>query len=80
MRSTPVISRALIWIVALMTILPFLMALMTSFKTQMELFQGVFTLPASLNFKNYLTAWQQGHFNVYFLNSVLVVIPVAVCR
>ncbi len=40
MRSTPVISRALIWIVALMTILPFLMALMTSFKTQMELFQG----------------------------------------
>lgn len=76
MRSTPVISRALIWIVALMTILPFLMALMTSFKTQMELFQGVFTLPASLNFKNYVTAWQQGHFNVYFLNSVLVVIPV----
>ena len=40
MRSTLVISRALIWIVALMTILPFLMALMTSFKTQMELFQG----------------------------------------
>lgn len=51
MKSTPIISRALIWIVALMTIMPFLMALMTSFKTQMELFQGVFHLPASLNVK-----------------------------
>lgn len=79
MKSTPVISRALIWVVALLTIMPFLMAFMTSFKTQMELFQGVFTLPASLNIKNYVTAWQQGHFNVYFMNSVLVVIPVVLC-
>jgi raffinose/stachyose/melibiose transport system permease protein len=79
MRGTPTVSRALIWIVALMTILPFLMALMTSFKTQMELFQGVFTLPSSFNLKNYVTAWQQGHFNVYFMNSVLVVIPVVIC-
>ena len=76
MKSTPILSRALIWIVALMTIMPFLMAFMTSFKTQMELFQGVFHLPASLNVKNYITAWQQGHFNVYFMNSVLVVFPV----
>ncbi|MBW1213233.1 carbohydrate ABC transporter permease [Pantoea allii] len=79
MKSTPILSRALIWIVALMTIMPFLMAFMTSFKTQMELFQGVFHLPASLNVKNYITAWQQGHFNVYFMNSVLVVFPVVLC-
>lgn len=79
MHKTPVSSRALIWVVALLTVLPFMLALLTSFKTQMELFQGVFTLPGSFNVKNYITAWQQGHFNVYFLNSVLVVIPVVIC-
>ncbi|KAA8997401.1 carbohydrate ABC transporter permease [Affinibrenneria salicis] len=79
MRGAPLFSRTLIWLLALMTILPFLMAFMTSFKTQMELFQGVFSLPSRLNFANYTTAWQQGHFNVYFINSVLVVFPVVIC-
>ncbi|WP_264272208.1 carbohydrate ABC transporter permease [Duffyella gerundensis] len=79
MRGTPLFPRAMIWLIALMTILPFLMALMTSFKTQMELFQGVFTLPSSLNFSNYVTAWHQGHFNTYFMNSVIVVFPVVIC-
>ena len=38
MRRTSVVSRAVIWPIAIITILPFLMALMTSFKTQSELF------------------------------------------
>lgn len=79
MRGTPFFPRAVIWIIALMTILPFLMALITSFKTQMELFQGIFTLPSAFSFANYITAWEQGHFNTYFLNSVLVVFPVVIC-
>ncbi|EKN5090096.1 carbohydrate ABC transporter permease [Yersinia enterocolitica] len=78
MRSTSLFSRSVIWLIAIMTILPFLLALMTSFKTQSELFQGAFTLPGSLQLGNYLSAWREGHFNVYFLNSVIVVIPVIV--
>lgn len=78
MRSTSLFSRSVIWLIAIMTILPFLLALMTSFKTQAELFQGAFTLPGSLQLGNYLSAWREGHFNVYFLNSVIVVIPVIV--
>ena len=71
---TPVFSRALLWCLALLTIAPFLMALVTSFKTQAELFQGVFSLPGAFRLTNYLSAWQDGHFRIYFVNSVLVVI------
>ncbi|MFS2224527.1 carbohydrate ABC transporter permease [Pantoea sp. B65] len=78
MTRTPVFSRALLWFLALLTIAPFAMTLLTSFKTQLELFQGVFTLPSSFSFQNYISAWQDGHFRIYFLNSVLVVIPVVV--
>ncbi|WJV52865.1 carbohydrate ABC transporter permease [Pectobacteriaceae bacterium CE90] len=78
MHKTSRFSRAVIWIVAIMTILPFLLALITSFKTQSELFQGVFTLPGSFHIANYLSAWREGHFEVYFLNSVLVVFPVII--
>ncbi|WP_261641403.1 carbohydrate ABC transporter permease [Erwinia mallotivora] len=76
MRGNSLISRAVIWFVAIATVLPFLMALLTSFKTQSELFAGVFTLPSQLSMANYLSAWQEGHFRTYFLNSVLVVFPV----
>ncbi|AYC17440.1 Trehalose transport system permease protein SugB [Dickeya dianthicola] len=78
MSTPPAFWRVLIWIVALMTVLPFGLALMTSFKTQTELFQGIFTLPSRFNLDNYLTAWQQGHFNLYFMNSILVVVPVVI--
>ncbi|MBQ4797331.1 carbohydrate ABC transporter permease, partial [Pectobacterium versatile] len=40
--------------------------------------QGIFTLPSRFNLDNYLTAWQQGHFNLYFMNSILVVVPVVI--
>ncbi|TKI05231.1 carbohydrate ABC transporter permease [Martelella alba] len=78
MRGTTLLPRAIIWLFALTTLLPFLLALMTSFKSQAALFQGVFTLPAKIDFANYIAAWHQGHFNVYFLNSILVVIPVVI--
>ncbi|WP_053141738.1 carbohydrate ABC transporter permease [Erwinia billingiae] len=78
MRATPVVSRAIIWLIAIVTILPFLMALMTSFKTQSELFAGVFALPSHFSFANYVSAWREGHFSTYFLNSVLVVFPVVI--
>lgn len=78
MYRTPLVSRLLLWLLALLTVAPFLMALLTSFKTQMELFQGVFALPAHWSLRNYVSAWQEGHFRVYFFNSVLVVIPVVI--
>ncbi|MFM2485578.1 carbohydrate ABC transporter permease [Celerinatantimonas yamalensis] len=72
------ISRLFLWLLGLLTVAPFLMVLSASFKTQSELFQGLFVLPGHISLHNYLEAWQQGHFRIYFLNSVVVVIPVVI--
>ncbi len=78
MRGNPLYARGLLWLFALLTILPFALALLTSFKTQSELFQGVFTLPSTLRLTNYISAWRDGHFQIYFTNSVVVVFPVII--
>jgi len=69
-------SRIVLWVFALITIVPFGLLLLTSFKSQPDLMKGAFVLPAYPHFENYVNAWVDGHFSTYFLNSVLVVIPV----
>jgi len=69
-------SRIVLWAFALITIVPFGLLLLTSFKSQPDLMKGAFVLPAYPHFENYVNAWVDGHFSTYFLNSVLVVIPV----
>ncbi len=51
---------SLIWIVA------------TSFKTNKELYAGVWSLPSKLNVASYVKAWNVVNLKMYFLNSVLV--------
>jgi raffinose/stachyose/melibiose transport system permease protein len=51
---------------------PFVFQIMTTFKTQGEFItNGIFSLPNSLNLRNYLTVLSSG-FHVYFLNSIIV--------
>lgn len=69
-------SRLIVWIFALVTIVPFLLLLLTSLKSQADLMKGAFVLPAFPHFENYVSAWVDGHFGTYFLNSIIVVIPV----
>jgi raffinose/stachyose/melibiose transport system permease protein len=68
--------RAILWLFALLTIFPFVLLLLTSLKSQPDLLQGAFTVPDRPHFENYLSAWVDGHFGTYFLNSIVVVIPV----
>ncbi|MBE3639638.1 carbohydrate ABC transporter permease [Mangrovicoccus algicola] len=68
--------RALVWGFTLMTIVPFGLLLLTSVKSKQDLFEGAFVLPDRIHWENYVTAWVDGHFSVYFWNSVLVVVPV----
>ena len=70
--------RVVFWIFALATIVPFALLLLTSIKSQPDLLRGAFVLPSYPHFENYLNAWVDGHFNVYFWNSIIVVIPVVV--
>jgi len=68
--------RAILWLFAVITVVPFGLLLLTSIKSKPDLLKGAFVLPAYPHFENYLNAWVDGHFSTYFTNSVLVVIPV----
>jgi len=47
---------------------------MTSFKTNRELFQGIWALPKNLNWQNYINAWERARIGRYLLNSAIVTI------
>ncbi|MDR3473961.1 MAG: carbohydrate ABC transporter permease [Devosia sp.] len=68
--------RVILWVFALVTVVPFGLLLLTSIKSKPDLLKGAFVLPAYPHFENYLNAWVDGHFSTYFVNSVVVVIPV----
>lgn len=68
--------RGVVWVFALLTIVPFALLLLTSFKSKEDVFRGAFALPERLHWENYVSAWVDGHFGVYFWNSIIVVIPV----
>jgi len=68
--------RLFLWLFALSTVFPFALLLLTSIKSQPDLLRGAFVLPDYPHFENYVRAWVDGHFNVYFWNSIIVVIPV----
>jgi raffinose/stachyose/melibiose transport system permease protein len=60
----------------LITIIPLGLLLLTSFKSKAEVLKGAFALPAYPHFENYISAWTDGRFGTYFVNSVIVVVPV----
>lgn len=60
-----------IWVVIICA--PLLWVLMSSFKTTQQIFGSPFTLPTSLNFDNYVSAWTTASIGTYFFNTVIVV-------
>jgi raffinose/stachyose/melibiose transport system permease protein len=56
---------------------PFLWVLASSFKSAGEFFtSGLSLVPHQLRLVNYAYAWQTGHFQTYFLNTVVVAVGV----
>jgi raffinose/stachyose/melibiose transport system permease protein len=68
--------RALMWLFAILTVSPFALLILTSLKSRADLLAGAFVLPERPHFENFVSAWVDGHFGTYFVNSVLVVVPV----
>ncbi len=49
---------------------PFIWLIFASFKLPLDLFKsGASLLPKVWTFENYVRAWVQAHFSIYFLNS-----------
>ncbi|GEN44593.1 carbohydrate ABC transporter permease [Alkalibacillus haloalkaliphilus] len=59
-------------LLGLIWIAPFYLMFVNSFKTQRELFEGTLNLPSSLDFSNYIEAFQEMNFLQTLFNSVLV--------
>jgi len=75
-RASTLPLRLILWLFALLSVFPFALLLLTSLKSQADVLRGAFALPDHPHFENYLHAWTDGHFGVYFWNSIIVVIPV----
>ena len=69
----------LLSVVALIWMYPFIWMISASLKTQSEFFaSGLSLIPESLNFDNYVRAWNNANFAVYFKNSIIVTVSVVV--
>jgi N-acetylglucosamine transport system permease protein len=56
-------------------IFPLLWLLYTSFKTDPEIFFSPWSLPAQIQFDNFVRAWDKSGVGTFFFNSLIVVIP-----
>ena len=72
-RAIDVFNHAFLLVWGLLTALPLLWAVLSSFKTDAEILGDPWGLPAQLRFDNWARAWSHAHIGQYFLNSVVVV-------
>jgi raffinose/stachyose/melibiose transport system permease protein len=60
---------------SLFVLVPFTWVIFTSVKSQKELSHNPLGVPTEWQLGNFAEAWTRGHFDTYFVNSVLVAIP-----
>ena len=72
----PIPTYVILIIALAIAVIPFLIIALAAFKTNAEISQGVFHLPAVWRWSNIVNAWTQAHFSIYFRSSVIVVIGV----
>jgi raffinose/stachyose/melibiose transport system permease protein len=68
---------AFLIILIILTLTPLLTLILASIKKDMELITGGgFSFPRAIQWGNYAQAWQKGHLNIYFMNTVIVTLSV----
>ena len=58
----------------LCVVVPLLVALVSAFKSTAEIMNGPFGLPEVWSLSNFVEVWHSGNFDVYFRNSIIVVV------
>ena len=58
--------------IVLISVLPFLWVLVSSFKTNFEIHESAFSLPKNLYFTNYIDTFEKAHMLKFFLNSAII--------
>lgn len=57
---------------SVISIFPFLFTVVSSFKSDQDIFENPFSLPIEITLTNYIRAWNTSHIPKYFLNSVVL--------
>ena len=74
-----IITKTIIYLVlgfwAVMVIFPMLWSIMTSFKTDQEIFFSPWALPKVLIFENFARAWIKARMGAYLINTLIIIIP-----
>ncbi len=79
-KSGQIIIHVVLWIFVILSIIPFLSMISTSFSTAMyELPYPPRILPDKINFANYITVIKDNNFIRYFLNSIVLATVVTFC-
>ena len=69
--GTSVITFIIMLFIALISVYPLLWVIIQSFKTEGQFLQSIWSLPTSLNFDNFVTAFQEANLAVYLKNTVV---------
>lgn len=82
MKGKNILGNTILWIfllaVAFLTLIPVVITILGSFKTNAELTTGATFLPGSWEFSNYAEAWEQANFSRYTMNSLIVALSAVV--
>ena len=70
-RSAKVATYIILLIGALISLIPFVWMISTSFKSLGEALGSSF-FPSELHFENYVEAWKRARFSEYFINSIVI--------
>lgn len=77
------VAQLVLVVFAVIALVPLVLVLINSFKTNAEVLANPFALPATFSIDNFVTAWTYGAFGQGFVNSILLtgttVIVVLVC-
>lgn len=71
-----IVKYAFLFLYAVLIILPLLFVLVSSFKTNEEIFNSAFSLPGRFHYENYIKIFTEYSFHTYFINSLLYAVVV----
>ncbi|MFD1676506.1 carbohydrate ABC transporter permease [Alicyclobacillus fodiniaquatilis] len=77
-RVSDIILNIFVWLGGIIIVIPFLWMIISSFKTQAQIFQSPFSLPRALDVQNYAALFAQWPFFAWYRNSVLVAVILTV--
>lgn len=63
---------------AIIAIYPILQMWFTALRPSNEVLRDPFGLPSEIHWENLVTAWTQGRFGDYLLNSVIITVPTVI--